>query len=84
MQELKMSFPICKQCGFSHPPLPDGERCPLSKEEINNEQVDLNPFFTNIKQIIVSQAKKKKVKDIKKLLSNLTLSITKFLELYKE
>lgn len=75
----------CKFCGYSHPPIRQGEKCPMAKEKTNSgEEIDFNSFFASLKNILISQIKIKNVKDSKKFLGNILVEITKMSEGYKE
>jgi hypothetical protein len=76
---------LCTQCGFSHPPLKEGELCPMAKVKTNDgNDIDLTNFFTSLKSILISQISKKNIKDPKKILSFTIVMITKLLEKYEE
>jgi len=80
-----MSYPICPQCGFTHPPIADGSRCPMAKEKSpTGETIDFSTFIPSIKNIITSQIQKKNIKDTKKLLGNIIVEVLKITEAYKE
>lgn len=79
----------CPQCGTIHPPIQNGQRCPLGKVKVKSENgeektVDVNKFLADLKNIIVSQSEIKKVKDIEKLFKNIIVEVTKYLEGYSE
>jgi hypothetical protein len=79
----------CPQCNMMHPPLRPGEKCPNAKakamtEEGDDISVDVNKYLVNLQNILMSQIDKKKIKDVKKLIGNITMEITKFLEEYQE
>jgi hypothetical protein len=79
----------CPYCGMIHPPLAQGQKCPVAPVSIKNEkgeekEVDVNKFLASLKNIIVSQSEMKKVKDIEKLFKNIIVEITKYLEGYRE
>jgi len=86
--DLQSRFSVCDQCGFTHPPLRPGQKCPAAesgKEEIPEVgEVDLTDFIVNMKNILVSQIQTKKIKDVKKFISFAVIEITKILEGYKE
>jgi hypothetical protein len=80
-----MSFPICSSCGLSHPPIPQGTKCPMAKEKSpSGEEIKYESFFTSLKSILTSQIQTKNIKDTNKFLGNIIVSITKFAEDYKE
>jgi hypothetical protein len=80
-----MSFSICPDCGFAHPPVPAGSRCPLAKEKTaSGEEINLEVIFTPLRNILISQIKKKDIKDQKKLFGKIILEVTKIVEDYKE
>ena len=84
-----MSIPLsndkCLQCDMYHPPLQPGQICPMAK--VKNEfgdEIDLTDFFSNLKNVLLSQIKKKNIKDTKRILAFTLVNITKLLERYKE
>jgi len=78
----------CPQCGILHPPIPPGSKCPLAPVKVkdgNDEKtVDVSKFLADLKNIIVSQAEHKKIKDVEKLFKNIIIEVTKFIEGYTE
>jgi len=81
--EIHASFGRCEQCGTFHPPLRKGERCPVAPiKNSDGEEIDLNPFFAQLKNICMSQIQQKGIKDTKKLFQYVTVEITKLLETY--
>lgn len=76
---------MCNQCGFSHPPLKEGELCPMAKVKTNDgSNIDFTSFFISLKSILISQISKKNIKDPQKILSFAIVMITKLLEKYEE
>lgn len=75
----------CSQCGLIHPPLKEGETCPMAPEiTIDGEVVNYDHFLRSLKDILTSQIKSKKIKDRQKLFGIIIVEITKFLEEYRE
>lgn len=75
----------CPECGLLHPPLPAGKRCPNAKENLDAiSDVEINKFLATMKTILVSQIKKKEIKDGRKLFQFATIELTKLLESYTE
>ena len=73
-----MSYGICQQCGYSHPPVKEGEKCPMAKEKTQTgEFIDYESFFSSLKNILTSQIQQKNIKDSKKFLGNILMKITK-------
>ena len=80
-----MTQPICPQCGFGHPPLAAGEKCPMAKDKTpSGEIIDFTSFFSSLKNILTSQIQKKNIKDSKKFLGNILVDILKIAEEYSE
>lgn len=76
---------VCNQCGFSHPPLKEGEVCPMAKVKTNDgSDIDFTTFFTMLKSILISQISKKNINNPKRILSFTLVAITKLLEKYEE
>jgi len=79
------SFGRCDQCGTFHPPLKDGQKCPVAPiKSKEGEPLDLNPFFAQLKNICVSQIEQKGIKNHDKLFQHVILEVTKSLENYHE
>jgi hypothetical protein len=77
------SFDKCEQCGFTHPPVTG--KCPMAKEKgPSGQELDLNPLFTPLRTIAISQIKTKDIKDLKKFFSYIIVEMTKLMEKYKE
>jgi len=75
---------VCPECGFLHPIIP-GKKCPMAKEKTSSGiSIDFNPFFGDLKTILVSQFEKKEIKDPKKFFGYALVKITKLLEEYRE
>lgn len=75
----------CKQCGLSHPPLPEGARCPMAKHSTTNgDVIDYGNFLTNIQNIVASQIDIKKIKKPKTMFAKLTVEFMKMVEGYEE
>jgi hypothetical protein len=88
MSNAMPSFPLCSQCGFSHPEIPQGQKCslaktPMSQEEKNIES-EVGTLVLQMKNIIMSKISQKGIKDTKKLVSFSIVEFTKLLETYKE
>jgi hypothetical protein len=85
MNNNGMSFPICQSCGFAHPPIALGSKCPMAKDKTpSGNVIEFDEFFLSLKNILTSQIKNKDVKDIKKYLGNILVNITKISEGYVE
>lgn len=80
-----MTFQLCNECGFSHPPLRSGEKCPMAKDKTpTGDVIDYNSFFASLKNILTSQIQQRNIKDSKKFLGHILLQITKFSEEFSE
>jgi len=81
------AFDVCPQCGIMHPPLSQGQKCPVAKVEIKEaglKEEDIIRFTVNMRDIAISQIEKKKIKEGNKLFKYLTIEFMKLLEGYKE
>ena len=79
------TFPVCNQCGFSHPPIQTGAKCPMAKEKtVFGEEIKFEEFSLSLKNILLSQIQKKKIKDTKKFLAKIIVEVAKLSEEYKE
>lgn len=78
----------CPQCGLMHPPVAGGGKCPLAPVKVKDGDkeriIDVNKFLGEMKNIILSQAEKREIKDIEKLFKNIIVEITKYIEGYNE
>jgi len=75
--------PKCPQCGFFHPPLPEGDSCPMAKEK-SGDEIDFSDFLYNLRKLLTEKIKEKNIKDYKKMFSTLTVEIIKQLESFQE
>ena len=79
----------CPQCGTIHPPIPPGQKCPMAKVKVKNDkgeeqEIDVNKYLAQLKNIILSQAEQRQIKDIEKLFKNIIVEVTKYIEGYSE
>ncbi len=83
--QLSQSIQLCSQCQMYHPPLRQGEICPMKKDkdELGNE-VDFQDFFIFLKSAISTKIQKNKIKDSKKMLSSIKIQLYKIVEDYNE
>ena len=87
---LETSFGSCPECGMSHPPLPQGEKCPNSSLEAltakqSNTPVkitdqEFNKFLVSMKNILISQLHQIEVTNPQEIFRHLTLKIMEALE----
>lgn len=83
--DFRPTFGKCNQCGLFHPPLKSGEICPMAKEKTSDgTEINLNIFFTTMKNIMVANIKKNNIKDIQKFSSYVIINLNKIIETYKE
>lgn len=79
------SFSVCTQCGFSHPPLNPGAKCPMAKEKTETgKEINFDQFFISLKNILTNQIQQKKIEDVSKFFGNILVKINSFTEDYKE
>lgn len=82
---MGMVNPVCGQCGYAHPPIAQGSKCPMAKEKApDGKVIEYEQFFASLKNILTSQIQKKNIKDTKKFLGNIIIEIVKIAEAYKE
>lgn len=75
----------CPQCGLLHPPLQEGQICPMAKQKTDSgEEIELTQFFADLRNILISQIKTKKIKDPKRLMRYILVGTTKLIERYKD
>ncbi len=89
MADFRPSVPQCPQCGKFHPPLKEGEECPL-KNTINNNQsgsnksVDVSDILLNMRNILISNIQSKEIKDLEKFKQYIIIKLNKEIENYSE
>ena len=76
------SFGTCPQCGFSHPSI--AGKCPMAKDKVEGVEIDLNPFLSKLRNILIANIQNKKIKDLNKLYSHVILTLQKTFDNYKE
>jgi hypothetical protein len=79
--------PVCPECGLIHPPVAAGKKCPNSIEKVKdgeNKSIDVNKYLVIWRDIVIANISKQGIKNSEKLFQEVTISITKFLEGYKE
>ena len=82
---MEPSMPQCPQCGNYHPQVAQGQTCPLSSETTDSgENIDLTEFFTNLRNICISQIQSRKLKNHKKLFQAVIVNVAQMLEEYEE
>jgi len=82
---LQPTFDKCPQCGLVHPPLKDGTNCPMRPvKSATGVEVDTSKFLASLKNILISQIHSKQIKNVNKLMNEMIINVTKFLEGYKE
>jgi len=75
----------CEQCGMFHPPLAQGQSCPMAKgTSATGESIDFNLLFGPLKNICTAQIEIKKIKDWRKMFAEITLKINEYVENYTE
>ncbi len=83
--EFGPSFPVCKDCGFAHPPVSGGSKCPMAKEKTSaGKEIDFTNFFNNLKNMLSTKITEKKIEKPEKLFSKILLEIFKVADNYKE
>ena len=80
---------ICPYCGTIHPPLKPGQKCPIAQEkeqlkETRLSEEKVNKFVQDLKNIIITNLSKMKIESAEKVLQEITIEITKFLEKYHQ
>ena len=78
---------ICPHCGTIHPILEPGQKCPIAQEkeqlkETRLSEEKVNKFVQDLKNIIITNLSKMKIESAEKVLQEITIEITKFLEKY--
>ena len=83
------TFGQCPDCKTYHPPMPAGQKCPMAPVKVGGEgqpqqSVDVNKFLADMRNIVVANIEKNKIKDVKKMFVATIIEMSKFLEKYKE
>jgi len=78
----------CPQCGKFHPPLKEGEQCPMAPVKIktadgSEKVIDVNLFLDKMKVIFLSQLEQKSVVDPDDFMKYLIVETTKAIEKYE-
>jgi len=81
---------VCKQCGTMHPPIPQGQKCPLASVASDPDKVGglddttVNKHLVDLRNIVIAQISSKGIKDGKKFFQYAVIELTKALEAYSE
>lgn len=82
---LQPSLPLCPQCGKYHPPVNEGEECPLKEvSEASQKGIDVNHFLSTMRKVLITNIESKGIKDLDKFQNHLIVKLTKEIENYKE
>ena len=82
---MSIEQPNCPQCGFAHPPVPEGKICPMATTQTpSGETLDFTNFFSQMKNILMANIQSKDIKNTDQLFASSIVELTKFLETYKE
>lgn len=78
---------VCPECGTIHPPLKPGQKCPIVQNQqalkkANISEDKISQFVQNLKNIIIANLSKMNVESSEKVLQEITIEVTKFLENY--
>lgn len=78
--------PQCPQCGYYHPPLREGEECPMAKkQDAHGNEIEIGNELSKIKSILISNIQNNNVKNYKKFVNRIILELnSKIEELAKE
>jgi len=78
---------VCPQCKTIHPPLKPGEKCPNASQDVSKfglDDITLNKFIVDIRNMILSQLSKKKIENGTKFFQYAIIELMKILEEYNE
>ena len=78
----------CPQCGKFHPPLKEGDQCPMAPVKVkmadgSEKVIDVNLFLDKLKVIFLSQLEQKSVVDPDDFMKYLIVETTKTIERYE-
>lgn len=80
-----MSNQYCPQCGYYHPPLNEGEECPMAQRfDSDGKEINVQPFLNQIKNIVISNLQNKKIEDHESFYKYVLTELTKIIEKYQE
>jgi hypothetical protein len=83
-QAIQTTFGACPQCGIMHPPLRQGERCPLATVKTKEGKViDFEKFLADLKIMLISQFEIRKVTNHEDVFKKIKMEVMKILEGYK-
>lgn len=83
--ELQPNNPQCSQCGYFHPPLKDGEVCPMSSQkDSEGYEIDVNDEIVQIKNMLIANIQKKGISDHKKFVRNMIFQLQKIIDEYQD
>ncbi len=67
-----MSQGVCRECGFSHPPVQGG--CPMKKQKSpSGEELNFEICLAPMKEILFAQIKMKNIKDSDKFFKHIII-----------
>ena len=80
---------VCPECGTIHPPLKPGQKCPIAQnkqqlKETGLSEEKVSKFVQDLKNIIIANLSKIESKSAEKVLQEITIEVTKFLEKYQK
>lgn len=79
------SNPKCPQCGYYHPPVSEGQTCPLAtQKDSEGKNIDISEEIVQIKNILITNIQKKSIKDHKKFAKKIITKLNKEIETYEE
>lgn len=62
----------CHQCGFMHPPLPSGEKCPMAKEKTKSGiEINFELFFSKLKPLLAHFINTNNIEDQEKFFKDI-------------
>lgn len=75
----------CHECGLFHPPIPEGQKCPMAKQTTKDgSEIEYNGILSNIRNILASHIDSNNITKVKKMFSKLTIEFMKIVENYEE
>lgn len=73
------------ECGYMHPPLAPGQKCPMIKEKDNEgKEINTGTFVTQMSNILTATIQRKGIKDQKKFFGQMIVGFTKMADTYEE
>ena len=76
-----MSTVECPYCGYYHPPLQQGQECPMAKKyDSSGNEIEIGDELAKMKNILISNIQNKGIKNYKKFTNQIILELNRKIE----